>query len=116
MQKKTGILLDFEEIKTFFSKLNRKDLFLTWDTSHYWTCGADFNQLWENFHETIKNIHIVDNTERTSDIHPVLGAGKIDFQRVFDLAKAHNYNGSMIMEIGSAKDIQKSLEYINNFF
>lgn len=116
MQKKTGILLDFKEIDALFTNINRKDLFMTWDTSHYWTCNADFPQLWEKYHEIIKNIHIVDNTEKKSDVHPALGAGKIDFQQVFDLARKYDYNGSMIMEIGSAKDIPKSLEYISKFF
>jgi len=116
MQKKTGILLDFDEIDMFFTKINREDIFLTWDTSHYWTCNADFPQLWEKYHEIIKNIHIVDNTEKKSDVHPALGAGKIDFQQVFDLAQKYEYSGSMIMEIGSAKNIPKSLEFINKFF
>jgi sugar phosphate isomerase/epimerase len=115
MQKKTGILLDLGEITSFFTKINREDIFFTWDTSHSWTCDINIQELWEKWHSVIKNIHIVDNTIKTSDIHPALGTGKINFKEIIELLDSYNYTGSLIIELGTATDSIKSIEYINKF-
>ncbi len=115
MQKKTGILLDLNEITNFFTKINRNDLFFTWDTSHSWTCDVNVKDLWEKCHSIIKNIHVVDNTVKTSDVHPCLGTGVIDFKEIFDIVNSYNYNGSLIIELGSGNDSLKSIEYIRKF-
>ena len=116
MQKRTGILLDFKEIDDFFVKMNRNDIFLTWDTSHYWTCNGNVEELWSKYNSRIKNIHIVDNFDKSSDVHPALGTGKINFSEIFTVTKEYNYSGSMIIEIGSANTLNKSIEFIKNFF
>ncbi|TFG19941.1 MAG: sugar phosphate isomerase/epimerase, partial [Promethearchaeota archaeon] len=99
MQKKTGILLDLKECEDFFNRINRQDIYFTWDTSHSWTCSVDVEELWKNLHSYIKNVHIVDNTTKSSDTHPALGSGVIDFQEIFDIVSSYNYNGAMIIEI-----------------
>ncbi len=115
MQKKTGILLGLEEINEFFTKINRDDIFFTWDTSHSWTCDVGFRNLWERFHPLIKNVHIVDNNVKTSDVHPALGTGKIDFEEVIKILREFNYDNSIIIELGSVKDTKRSIEHISKF-
>ncbi|TFF86120.1 MAG: sugar phosphate isomerase/epimerase, partial [Promethearchaeota archaeon] len=115
MQKKTGILRDLEDITEFFTRINREDIFLTWDTSHSWTCDVDIKELWEKWHHIIKNVHIVDNTQKTSDIHPALGTGRIDLREIINLLKDYNYEGSLIIELGTAADSERSIEHVQKF-
>ena len=41
MPRMVNMFLDIPEFDEFFEKLNRKDIFMTWDTSHSWTCDVD---------------------------------------------------------------------------
>ncbi|MHA1148131.1 MAG: sugar phosphate isomerase/epimerase family protein [Promethearchaeota archaeon] len=116
MQNKTGILLDLQECENFFNNIERDDIFFTWDTSHSWTCNVKVPELWKSIHSYIKNIHIVDNIVKTSDVHPALGVGKIDFKEIFDIANSYKYKGSMIIEIGYGKDMEPSVDFIRKFF
>ena len=109
------MLLYLEEIEQFFYDLNRKDIFLTWDTSHSWTCDINLEVFWKKFHNIIKNIHIAENFNKKRDTHPAIGSGKINFQEIFDLIKKYDYNGALIIEIASAKDLSKSLDYVKKF-
>ncbi len=114
MQKKTGILLDFEEIEEFFSNINREDLFFTYDTSHFFTCDGNIAQLWDKFHKIIKNVHLVDNFGKSSDPHPALGTGAINFKEIFEIIKKFDYDGSVILELNHTEDLTKSIEYAKN--
>ena len=108
-------LLYLEEIEQFFDDLNRKDIFMTWDTSHSWTCDINLEAFWKKFHKIIKNIHLSDNTNKKRDAHPALGSGKVNFQIMFDLIKKYNYDGPLIVEVSSAQDLPKSLDFIEKF-
>lgn len=110
-----NILLYLEDIEQFLYDLNRKDIFLTWDTSHSWTCDINLEVLWKKFHNIIKNIHIADNFNKKRDTHPAIGSGKINFHEIFDIIKSYDYNGALIIEILSAKDLSKSLEFVKKF-
>ena len=110
-----NMLLFLEDLEQFFNDINRNDIFMTWDTSHSWTSDIDLEMLWKKFHNIIKNIHLVDNFKKNRDPHPALGSGKIDFQEIFDLIKKYNYTGALIVEIASAKDLPKSVDFIKKF-
>ncbi len=115
MPKKAKILLSENEIKDFFKDLNRDDLYFTYDTSHAWTVNTNIEKLWENLYDRIKNVHIVDNFDKETDTHPALGSGKINFQKIFDLIKKYDYDGSLIIEISNAGDLHKSIDFIRKF-
>ena len=115
MPRKVKILLEENEIEKFFTDLNRKDIFLTWDTSHSWTCDVNLELFWEKFHRIIKNIHLVDNNNKETDTHPALGSSKIDFKEIFSLINKYNYVGPLIIELSSAKDLPQSIEFISAF-
>jgi sugar phosphate isomerase/epimerase len=104
------------DIEDLLSKLNRDDIFLTFDTSHAWTCDMNVELYWEQFHNKIKNIHLADNENKETDHHPALGSGKIDFQDVFNLAKKYEYNGPMIVEIITGRALRRSIDFINKYF
>jgi sugar phosphate isomerase/epimerase len=110
-----NMLLHLEDIEQFFNDINRNDIFMTWDTSHSWTCDIDLEMLWKKFHKVIKNIHLVDNFKKNRDSHPALGSGKIDFQEIFDVIKKNNYNEALIVEIASARYFTKSIDFIKKF-
>ena len=116
MPKFTGFFLNADEINDFYSKVDRSDLYFAWDTGHSWSCYDNVDKLWENQHKRIKNIHLVENLDNAVDIHPTLGTGDVDFQKVFDLAKMYNYDGAMIMELHKVEDLHPSIEFIRNFF
>lgn len=109
------MLIHLKDIEQFFKDINRNDIFMTWDTSHSWTSDIDLEMLWKKFHNIIKNIHIVDNHNKTRDTHPAIGSGKIDFQEIFDLIKKYDYNGALIVELMSAKGLSKSLDFVKKF-
>lgn len=115
MPKNAGILLKTPEIKTFFDTINRKDLFMTYDTSHLWTCEGDVEKLWSELHDVIKNVHIVDNFTRDNDTHPGLGKGKIDFKEIFEVFRSYDYKGALIIELSQASELSSSMEYISKF-
>ncbi len=115
MPKNTNILLDEKELEIFLTELNRDDIFLTFDTSHAWTCDANISIIFEKFHNLIKNVHLVDNFSKNSDTHPTLGSGKIDFQEIFKLINKYDYKGSCVIELSSARDLPQSIEFIQKF-
>ncbi len=116
MPKFAGFFLNADEINDFYSKINRNDIYFTWDTGHSRSCHDNIDKLWKNQHKRIKNIHLVDDLESVPDIHSTLGSGTVDFQKVFDLAEQYNYKGAMIMELHKVEDLQQSIEFIRNFF
>ena len=115
MPKNTNIMLDENNIEEIFKIIDNKKLFLTYDTSHFYTNRGNVKLLWEIFHHKIKNVHLVENFTRVSDTHPPLGTGKINFKKIFEIIRGFNYTGPLIIELSSAKDLGKSLDFINKF-
>lgn len=115
MPKKVNLFLKTPEIKEFLTNLNRDDIFMTWDTSHSWTCDVDIEIFWKNFSNIIKNIHLVDNNDKEKDNHPALGVGKVNFNEIFKIVNEYNYKGALIVELSSAKDLPQSIEFIQKF-
>lgn len=104
-----------EEIARFLDDLNRKDIFMTWDTGHSWTCDVNLEVFWNKFQNIIKNIHIADELNKKRGSKPAIGSGKINFQEIFDIIKKYNYNGALIVELAFAKDLPKSLDFVKKF-
>lgn len=115
MPRDAYIMTDSKNIEELYRTIDRDDLFFTYDTSHYYTCKGDVNDLWAKYHNSIKNIHIVDNFSRFSDTHPPLGTGKIKFKEIIDTLKKYSYNGPLIIELSSAKSLNQSINFINKF-
>ncbi len=115
MPKKAYIMTDNKNIDDIYTTIARKDLNLTFDTSHFYTCDGNVKNLWERYHQIIKNIHLVDNFSKDSDTHPPIGSGKIDFKEIFEVLRKYNYKGPMIIELSSANSLNQSINYINKF-
>ncbi|MFX1279508.1 MAG: sugar phosphate isomerase/epimerase family protein [Promethearchaeota archaeon] len=115
MPKNCHIMLDENDIKNTFTIIDRKDLYLTYDTSHFYTCNGNISKLWDYFDKIIKNVHIVDNFSKDSDTHPPLGTGKVNFHEIFNKMKSHEYQGPIIIELSTAKDLHQSISFINKF-
>ena len=115
MPKNTHIMLDQDNIAEILNSIGRTDLFLTYDTSHFYTNDGDVNLLWEQFHKIIKNVHLVENFTTDSDTHPPLGSGKVDFKKILETIRNYQYKGALIIELSSNEDLSKSIDYINNF-
>jgi sugar phosphate isomerase/epimerase len=115
MPKNCHIMLDENDIKDTFMKINLDNLYITYDTSHFYTCDGDVNILWDYFSKIIKNVHLVENFSKTSDTHPPLGTGKVNFHEIFKVMKNHKYQGPIIIELSSAKDLPQSINFINKF-
>ena len=101
---------DFEE---FLTNLNRDDIFLTYDTSHAWTCDMNVPVYWEKFHKLVKNVHLADNMNKETDLHPKLGIGEVNFRELLDLVKKYDYKGPLIVEIITGRALRQSIEFIN---
>jgi len=115
MPKMVNFFLTIDDIDSFFKKINRNDIFMTWDTSHSWTCDIDVELLWKKFNKLIKNIHLVDNKDKETDLHPALGAGTIEFGKIIDIVKNYDYKGALIVELSSAKGLLQSIEHMKKF-
>jgi sugar phosphate isomerase/epimerase len=115
MPKNCNIMLEESDIEDIINKINN-NIYLTYDTSHFFTCSGNVQLLWEKFHNIIKNVHIVDNYSKKSDTHPCLGTGKINFKEIFETINIHNYKGSLIIELSSPNDLELSIEFLNKFF
>lgn len=115
MPSNTYMLLDENEIESFFNRINRSELYLTYDTSHFYTTDGDVKLLWEKMYKKIRNIHIVDNFSKETDTHPPLGTGKINFNDIFSLINQYSYNGALIIELSSSKHLIQSIEFVKNF-
>ncbi|MBY8983346.1 MAG: sugar phosphate isomerase/epimerase [Candidatus Lokiarchaeota archaeon] len=115
MPKMVNIFLNTDEIIDFFHFFNKKKIYLTYDTSHFWTCEGDLSYLWEKLSTRIKNIHLVDNFDREKDPHPQLGCGKINFDHIFQYLKEYQYKDSLIIELSNSKDIPKSINFIRKY-
>ncbi len=115
MPKNTHIMLDQGNIAKILSTIGRSDLFLTYDTSHFYTNNGDVDLLWEQHHKIIKNVHLVENFTTDSDTHPPLGKGKVDFNGIFETIRKYHYSGALIIELSSNKALSESIDYINKF-
>ncbi|NVM18953.1 MAG: sugar phosphate isomerase/epimerase [Candidatus Lokiarchaeota archaeon] len=113
MPKNTHIMLDQDNIQKILSSIGRSDLFLTYDTSHFYTNDGDVNLLWEKYQKIIKNVHLVENYTTDSDTHPPLGTGKVDFKAILETIRNYQYKGALIVELSSNKDLSNSIDYIN---
>lgn len=115
MPQNAYIMTDDRNINEVFDTIGREDLFLTYDTSHFYTCNGNVKKLWAKFHDIIKNIHIVENFSKNSDTHPPLGTGKIDFKEIFETIKNYKYKGPIIVELSSANSLNQSINFIKKF-
>ena len=115
MPQDAHIMTDSNNIEEIYRTIGRDDLFITYDTSHFYTCKGDVKDLWSKVHNSIKNVHLVDNFSRFSDTHPPLGTGKVDFQEIFEIFKKFNYDGPLIIELASAKSLNQSINFIKKF-
>ena len=113
MPKNTHIMLDHDNITEILNLIERKDLFLTYDTSHFYTNHGDINSLWEQYHSIIKNVHLVENFTTDSDTHPALGSGKVNFKGILETIQSYHYGGALIVELSSNKELSNSIDYIN---
>ncbi|MFX0002721.1 MAG: sugar phosphate isomerase/epimerase family protein [Promethearchaeota archaeon] len=109
------IMTDNFNINEVYGFIGRNDLFFTFDTSHFYTCDGNVDNLWAKFHHIIKNVHIVDNFSKNSDTHPPIGSGKIDFNEIFKVFKNYSYMGPIIIELSSEKSLNQSINYIKKF-
>lgn len=116
MPQNCNIMLDENDIEDTFLKINRTDLYITYDTSHFYTCDGNVEALWDKFHKVIKNVHIVDNFSKDSDTHPPIGTGQVNFNEIFEVINRYNYNGPFIIELSSTKELISSIEYVKTFF
>ncbi|MBY9008282.1 MAG: sugar phosphate isomerase/epimerase [Candidatus Lokiarchaeota archaeon] len=112
MPKNTHIMLDQVNIEEILNSIGRTDLFLTYDTSHFYTNNGDVNLLWKQFHKIIKNVHLVENFTTESDTHPPLGSGKVDFKGILETIRNYRYKGALIIELSSNEDLDNSFDYI----
>jgi len=112
MPKNTHIMLDQDNIEENLKTINRKELFITYDTSHFYTNNGDVSLLWERYHKIIKNVHLVENFTTESDTHPNLGSGKVNFKKILDVINSYDYNGALIIELSSNVGLDNSLDYI----
>ena len=113
MPKNTHIMLDQDNIDEVLNSIGRSDLFLTYDTSHFYTNDGDVNILWERYHKIIRNVHLVENFTTDSDTHPNLGSGKVNFKEILDVINSYGYKGALVIELSSNKNLQESIDYIN---
>ena len=113
MPKNTHIMLDQDNIEEILNSISRSDLFLTYDTSHFYTNDGDVNLLWERYHKIIRNVHLVENFTTDSDTHPNLGSGKVNFKEILDVINSYGYKGALVIELSSNKNLQESIDYIN---
>lgn len=115
MPQKDLIMTDEKNIEDVFTSIDRDDLFLTYDTSHFYTCDGNVKRLWEKYSHIIKNIHIVENFSKETDTHPPLGTGKIDFKEIIKIIRSFNYRGSLIIELSSTNSLHQSINFIKKF-
>ena len=115
MPKNMNIMLDENNIYEILRNINRTDLFLTYDTSHFYTNNGNVEDLWEKCHNIIKSVHLVDNFTKENDTHPPLGSGKIKFKEILEIISSYDYRGALIIELSSNKKLQESIDYINRF-
>jgi sugar phosphate isomerase/epimerase len=114
MPKRAYFFTHVQGISRFLDGLNRDDIHMTWDTSHSWTSDVDLEAFWEKFHRFIKNIHLADNGDKESDLHPSLGSANVNFREIIELIKKFDYTGALIVELGSNKDLLSSIEFVKN--
>jgi sugar phosphate isomerase/epimerase len=115
MPKNAYIMTDYKNIVEVFNTIDRSDLYLTYDTSHYYTCNGNVQKLWATFYRIIRNVHVVDNFSKNSDTHPPLGNGKINFKEIFKIITSYDYKGPIIIELSSAKSLNQSINFITKF-
>ena len=63
----------------------------------------------------MKNFHLIEHFENTLDIHPTIGKGKVDFDKIFELANQYDYKGALIMELHKVEGLLDNIEFKRNF-
>lgn len=113
MPKGTNMLGNVPDIEEFLKNLNRNDIYLIFDTSHAWTLDLDVDLYWERFHDIVKNVHLADNTNKDTDLHPALGDGEVNFKEILNIIKKYDYEGALIIEIITGRALRRSIDFIN---
>ncbi len=100
-----------DEIKRVLAKPGLERLWLTYDSSHFFTWNQDPDAFWAEFHNRIGNIHLVDNRFFDNDPHIPLGQGKIDFKQIAHLIIRYQYPFDILIELHSLYHCKRGRAY-----
>lgn len=103
-----------EEIKRVLAQPRLEHLWLTYDSSHLFTCSQDPEVFWAAFHDRVGNVHLVDNRFSHNDPHIPLGQGKIDFKQIARLIIQYQYPYDILIELHSLYQCKRGRAYFQN--
>ncbi len=103
-----------DEIKRVMAQPGLERLWLTYDSSHFFTCSQDLDAFWAEFHARIGNVHLVDNRFFNKDPHIPLGQGMIDFKHIAGLITKYQYPFDILIELHSLYQCKRGRAYFQN--
>jgi sugar phosphate isomerase/epimerase len=97
-----------EEFQTFMDK----GLGLVLDTVHAFVSTVDPTDFIKRFPNNITEIHLTDGIEADPVTHYAIGQGQVDCLAVLEELKKINFEGPIIIEVESKKDLISSKMYL----
>lgn len=90
----------------------KKEIGMCLDTAHAFESNVDPSDFIKHFGQKIKEVHLIDGIYSDPVTHYPLGAGEVDLISVFDKLEKINYQGIIILEVNSQKDLLESKKYL----
>lgn len=88
---------------------------VTLDIAHAFLSGIDLTMLIKNLGPRLAHVHISDSRLFNEQEHIRLDTGEINFLELFAALSQQNYQGMLILEVGSLQ-LREQLDFINKFF
>lgn len=82
------------------------------DTVHALTSNVEPVEFITKFGNRIKEVHLTDGFKQDPVSHYPVGTGDVDCLAVLKRLEEINYEGRIVLEVGSKKDLVKSLAYL----
>lgn len=95
-----------------FEPFVEKGIGMLVDTAHAVTAGVDPIDFVRKFGKRISEVHLVDGFRGKQDIHYPIGTGEVNYRAFLDELKRIEYEGPVILELKSEKDVVDSIDVL----
>ncbi len=109
------------EFKSFIHDVRSVAVGLNFDIGHFFCCGEDPSQSFEELFEWVGHVHLEDIAATREHNHLIPGLGAIRFREVFDTMARLGYDGDISLELYPYVDKpeqagRESLKYLKPIF
>ncbi len=97
-----------------FEVFGKRGIGICLDTVHSFVSNVNPVDFIKKFGKRIKEVHLTDGVYKYPLSHYPLGSGEVDLPSVLNELEKINYQGPVILEVNSKKDLKESKKYLKS--